>query len=187
MLFSPSRRRLRRLRILLGGRCLPWAVLDATGNGVGGAPEQLMRLAEITDEEFDEVVYGLLLNRFWHQGTVYPATGHALKMVLTQINTEMPSERLERLLQWVALCITADAAIAPRGTMGGRWVTNWDRMLLWRHGVEVLEVHQVVMGHIGRLEELVSKRRSVAAAEVLAALQSQDRKGSGSGQAELEQ
>ncbi|MFH1463943.1 MAG: hypothetical protein ABIO70_06135 [Pseudomonadota bacterium] len=145
-----------------------WAVLAHTGNGVGAAPEALEGLDALREADWDELWHGLLLDRFWHQGTVYVATAYAVEHVLAQGLEALDERRRDAILDWVLLCLRADRRPAPRGSHGGRWISRWDRLLLARHGIPIRSVAEVVTSYQGVIEALaVDPEYAAVAAGIL--------------------
>jgi len=150
---SRSRRERRRWEALLPP---PWNALARTGNGIGQAPASLRSIPALDDRAFDEVHLGELLDRFWHQGTIYAATPFAVEDVLT-ILQDAPRARHEPLLGWIQMCLDSEQGGPARdGSHAGIWVPPETQETLHRHSIArptVLSVVQRFAGTIKRIEQ----------------------------------
>lgn len=133
----------------------PWSVLANTGNGLGHAPASLRTIPGLDDDSFEELYCGELVDRFWHQGTIYAATPFAVQEVLRVLPSAKPNHQAA-LLEWVQLCLDAERLGPAKASHAGLWWPRKDLARLTIHGIERPTVGAVMIGHRPAIEAMAS-------------------------------
>ncbi len=131
----------------------PWDVLGRTGNGIGRAPASLRKMKLHSDDDFEEVLYGELYDRFLHQGTIYAATPFAVAEVVDVLSEVKPRRQAE-LLHWCRACLKAEALGEVGPCLAGVWLPPKDLKTLHRANVPRMTVEQILTSKRQQLEAL---------------------------------
>ena len=151
----PQRLREREIRRAAAHLELPWRYLFGTGNGIGGAPASMRKLPSLDDDGFDELLLGELLDKFWHQGTIYAATPFAIDEVL-RVLPRTSAARHEELLLWIESCLESETfGATSNGGRGGLFIPEPTKASLAANGVVVPSCAEIVRGHTGTLQPLL--------------------------------
>lgn len=144
---------------------MPWRVLALTGNHIGNAPASIRQIAGLDEEQFDELYLGELLDKFWHQYTIYAATPFAVHEVL-EVLQAAPDAFQPRLLEFVELSLKSElSGDAPTGSHGGIWYPPEDQARLRAANIIRPTVSDVVLAHwseIARFAETANSARDSA-------------------------
>ncbi len=151
----PQRLRAREIRRAAAHLEIPWRYLFGTGNGIGGAPASIRKLPSLDDDGFDELLLGELLDKFWHQGTIYAATPFAIDEVL-RVLPKTKAAHHEDLLLWIGSCLESEALGATsNGGRAGLFIPEPTKVALAANGVVVPSCAEIVRSHKATLQPLL--------------------------------
>ena len=124
----------------------PWSVLALTSMGVGFGPGPLRAAASMSDDDFEDLYAGVLLDKFWHQGTIWFATPYAVDEIM-RVLSAASSDRQRSLLEWVEMCLKSELA-------GDVQIYPEDREITSKANVLERKVVDVVRSHANVLDAL---------------------------------
>ena len=149
----------------------PWDVLSGTGNGIGGAPLSLRRLAVLSDRDFERVYLDELFSVFLHQGTAYLATPFAIREVMKLLQS-LDSARSADLVYWFRCCLWAESLGRVGPSRAGLWLPATEEEQLLKHGIVRPTVREVLIDGEEKLARLAESSDSDLAEDAQLLLES---------------